>query len=164
MVLLLSCTTAPAAFQSPDECRALSAGAQRDECWAAVAPELFSDDPVAAEAIVMEQVGDSKVRDFIWLTVTREVDPGSYRWCEKIEERALGARCRTLVSRPHLHRALQQEGGAAGQPKTGGPPPGGAGPRRGPPPGGGPPGEGPPGEGPPGEGPPGEGPPGEGQP
>ena len=119
------------------DCEAPSSGSRQDECWAKVAPSLFRADPEGAERIVATQVGDPRVRDYIWLTVTREVDPGSYKYCDKIEEAALEERCRVLVSRPHLHRELLKgEGGQGGPPGAG-------------PPGGGPPGAGPPGGGPP---------------
>ncbi len=134
-----------------DACRAMAAGPARDECWGQHAPELFRADPQAAAALVESEVADPQIRDFIYLTVTRDVDPSSYTWCDRIQEPALKARCRVLVSRPHLHRELI--GGGAGDGPAGaggGPPPGsGAGPG-GLPPGGGPP---PPGGGPP---PPGE--------
>lgn len=153
-LLLLACSQGPVSFTSPDQCRTMEAGPARDECWAAMAPELFRQDPTGAEQVVIEQVQDPKVLDFIWLTVTREVDPGSNRWCEKIQDPAIGARCRTLVSRPHLHRALQQERGQ----QPGGPPQGGPGPQGGPPPGGlGPQGALPPGQAPQGP-PPGQAP------
>ena len=129
------CTGGPS---GPDDCQAMDAGAARDECWAAHAPELFrqSADRTQAIATIETQVGDSQVRDFIWLSITREVDPSSFTYCKKIEEQALAERCRVLVSRPHLHRELVG-GGGGDKAGPGGPPPG-AGPG-GPPPGGGPP-------------------------
>ncbi len=158
LLLALACSGDTAHYDDPDQCRAMDAGADRDECWAAVAPQLFREDPVAAQQTIIDQVQDDKVRDFIWLTVTREVDPGSTRWCELIQDPALAERCKVLVSRPHLHRALQEEhGGAAGQPppggrRGGGPPPAGpppaGGPRGGPPPGAGAPPPGAPRQGP----------------
>ncbi len=130
-------------WSGPEDCEGLSAGAAADECWAQYAPEVFRTDPGRGEKIVMEKVQDAQIRDFIWLTVTREVDPSSYRYCEKIKESAIEQRCRVLVSRPHLHRELMR--GSAGEQGNGGagggPSPGGAqgGPPPGRPPGGGPP-------------------------
>jgi len=98
----------------------MAAGAARDECWATVAPELFRADPVAAEALVREQVQDPTVLDFIWLTVTREVYPETPLYCEKIADEAMKTRCRTVVSRPHLHRSLKE--GADGPGPQGAPP------------------------------------------
>ena len=136
-----ACSTAPS---SAADCQAMGSSSARDECWATHASELFRNSTNRAEAVALieQQVQDSQVRDFIWLSVTREVDPSSFTYCKKIEEQALAERCRVLVSRPHLHRELVGSGGKdkAG---PGGPPPG-AGPG-GPPPGGGPPRGGPPG-------------------
>ena len=141
-----ACSTAPS---SPADCQAMSAGNERDECWATHAPELFRSTPNRAEAmaVIEQQVGDARVRDFIWLSITREVDPSTFDYCKKIEEQALAERCRVLVSRPHLHRELVGNT----KPGPGGPPPG-AGPG-GPPPGGGPPGGAPAGGDPPSQGP-----------
>ncbi len=123
----------------PSDCEAMGAGAARDECWSTHAPTLFraTSDPDAAVALISQQVEDQQIRDFIWLTITREVDPSSYRYCRLIEEQALAERCRVLVSRPHLHRELVggQAGGAGGGPPPGGGPPGGGPPGGGPPPG-----------------------------
>jgi hypothetical protein len=110
LLLLVACQGEP---QSVAECPDLS-GSQRDECYAKYAADLFRQDPAGAEEVVNTQVSDSQVRDYIWLTVTREVDPSSYRYCDRIVEPTLGERCRVLVSRPHLHRELQREGGAPG--------------------------------------------------
>lgn len=124
---------------SPEDCPGEPAGEARDNCWLEHATTLFreTDDRSAAIATIQAQVEDPRVRDFIWLSITREVDPSSFVYCKMIEEQALAERCRVLVSRPHLHRELVGGGGAG----PGGPPAGrgpGAGPG-GPPPGGGPP-------------------------
>ncbi|MDG1481894.1 MAG: hypothetical protein P8R54_20050 [Myxococcota bacterium] len=138
---LFACNTS--SWDSPEDCEALSAGERRDDCWSVHAVELFKTNPDRGESLVEEQVSDQQIRDFIWLQVTREVNPGSYRYCEKIQESVLQERCKTLVSRPHLHRELlqgeQSPGGQGGAP--GGGPPGG-GPPQGGSPGGGPPGGG----------------------
>ncbi|MFT5685060.1 MAG: hypothetical protein ACI8RZ_006006, partial [Myxococcota bacterium] len=141
---LLACNTS--SWDSPEDCEALSAGEKRDDCWSVHAVELFKTDPDRGVSVVEEQVSEQQIRDFIWLQVTREVDPGSYRYCERIEESVLQARCKTLVSRPHLHRELLQgEQPPGGQ--GGGPPGGGAKGGKGGPPGAGQ-GNGPPGGGP----------------
>ena len=149
---LFACNTN--SWSSAEDCESLSAGEQQDDCWSVHAVELFKTDPDRGTAVVEEQVSDQQIRDFIWLQVTREVDPGSYRYCERIQESVLQERCKTLVSRPHLHRELLQGetppgggpkggppgGGAQGGAPQGGPPQGGGGqggsPQGGPPPGG----------------------------
>lgn len=140
--LLVACSTSPT---RASDCQGMSAGTARDECWVAHAPELFREaaDPQVAIETIQTQVGDSNARDFIWLIVTREVDPSSYRYCKLIEGQALAERCRVVVSRPHLHRDISGRGGPEGA--GGGPPPGGApggtpAGQGGPPPGGPPPG------------------------
>lgn len=147
---MFACSTGPS---GPEDCPGQPEGEARDNCWLTHATELFrtTDDRTAAIATIDSQVSDTGVRDFIWLAITREVDPSSFTYCKKIEEQALAERCRVLVSRPHLHRELvggggEQKGGPGGPPPgagPGGPPPGGGGPppkgKAGPPPGGGPP-------------------------
>jgi hypothetical protein len=102
------------------ECATLSPGPDADACYVEQAAELFRTDPQKAEREVDTRMVDPTLRDFVYLTATREVDPTSLRWCQKIQEPALQDRCRVLVSRPHLHRALTGGEGAAG----GGPAPG----------------------------------------
>jgi len=142
LALILACSGG--SWSSIEDCEGLSKGPKADECWAEYLPDVFRADAERGIELVETKIEDQRVKDFVWLTVTREVDPGSYKYCERIQEEALAERCRVLVSRPHLHRELMK-----GQ-KSGGPPGGG-------PPGGGPPGGGPPGGGPPGGGPPGGG-------
>ena len=124
LALALACTGAQE-WTGPDDCKALSAGADRDECWVAHAPALFKQDAAAGTRLVDEQVQDQTVKDFIWLTITREVDPTSYKYCDRIQETAMAERCRVLVSRPHLHRELLRDRDATGAAGAqGGPPPG----------------------------------------
>lgn len=106
-------------------CEGKADASARDECYAASLPELFRKDPALGEQLTQEKITDPQLRDFVYLTVTREIDPGSYRWCEKIKEPALAERCRVIVSRPHLHRELLNLG-SGGTPPGGAPPPAGA--------------------------------------
>ena len=114
----------------------LSQGPERDECWSLQAVALFQqnrDNPTQAETVIDEQVENPDIKDFIWLEVTKGFAPQSYRYCERIANEALKERCKTIVSRPHLHRELLQAPDGGGEALPGGPPPGGPG---GPPPGG----------------------------
>jgi hypothetical protein len=104
IVLLVACGFGEP--KSSKDCERIGNAANRDECYAKVLPELFRTDPNQAESITDSQVSEKQIRDFIYLTVTRQIDPGSYRWCNKIEEPALNERCRVIVSRPHLHKEL----------------------------------------------------------
>lgn len=122
LLLLIGC--GPERYTSVDQCESLSGGARQDTCWADTLPALFKTDRAKAERLTKERVQDARVRDFIWLSVTRDVDPGSMRYCEFIEEAAMKERCRVLVSRPHLHRELTGKGGEG--PGAGGAPAGGA--------------------------------------
>jgi hypothetical protein len=132
------------------DCDGLRGDKQRDECYLAVLVDVFKAD--AADGVAMvERISDPVSRDFAWYQVTSTVDPHSNKYCDKIKDATLGARCRTVVARPHLHRDLTgASNGKAGPgaPAPGGPgaPPPGAGPG-GPPPGGAPPGSPPPADG-----------------
>ena len=121
LLLLLGCGSDH--FVKVDECESLASGARQDTCWSETLPNLFRTDRARAERLTKERVSDPRVRDFIWLSVTRDVDPGSTRYCELIEETAMKERCRVLVSRPHLHRELTGKGGNG--PGAGGAPAGG---------------------------------------
>ena len=80
-----------------------------DSCYGEVLPDLFRTDPDGADTIAQSKIQDPMVRDFVYLTVTREIDPSTYRWCERMQEAVLIERCRVIVGRPHLHDALKIE-------------------------------------------------------
>lgn len=120
LLLALGCT--PEEFTSVDQCEAMSGGASQDACWAETLPALYRTERARAETLTRERVSDPRVRDYIYLTVTRDVDPGSIRYCEMIEETALKERCRVLVSRPHLHRELSGKPAQPYAPGDKGPP------------------------------------------
>ena len=112
--------------RTPEDCVA-STGAAADECYQRVAPAVFRQNPDAGIALVEEKIQDPTVRDFVYLSVTREVDPNTTRYCDRIKDKTFADRCRVIVSRPHLHRDLTgspSPGGAPGA-APGGPPPAG---------------------------------------
>lgn len=118
----LACDRAdPSSWERPEDCEPLTAERARDECRAVVAPEVFRQDLGAGERWVAE-ISDVLIRDYAWLSVTREVDLRGKRYCDRIETPELAERCNTLVSRPHLLQQLQRGG-----------PPGRGGPGKGPP-------------------------------
>ncbi|MCP4810666.1 MAG: hypothetical protein GY913_18375 [Proteobacteria bacterium] len=143
-LLLLACQPDPESWHVAADCESLSDAAVQDECWLKVSVEVAKTDQAAGEALV-DKIQDPLVKDYAWHSLTRDVDPTSYKYCEKIENDKLADRCRVLVSRPHLHPHLIGDG-AADDPR---PPGGGKGPAgpdggKGPPPGeNGPPPEGP---------------------
>ncbi len=116
----------------PEDCEGLSPGANADACWTAVIPALARTDPERASQYAEERVADDQTRDFLYLQLTRDVDPGNARWCHRIREKMIQDRCTVLVRRPHLHRALgvateqaRKDGAATpGPPPPGAPPPG----------------------------------------
>lgn len=128
---LIACS--PSEPSVPADCEAVLSSSAKDECYAKVAPEIFRTDPAAGQSLVEEKITDVTVRDFVYLKVTREVDPSTTRYCDRIQDRVLADRCRVLVSRPHLHRGLATPPGG---PPSGGPAPGGGPPPGSPPPGG----------------------------
>lgn len=125
MVLLLlsalfACSTPQPS--TPEGCAALSSAADRDECFLAILPDIFKTDPAKGVALTESSVQDAATRDFVWLTVTRDVDPNSEKYCVRIVDPLLQERCKVLVSRPHLHRELLD--GRPAPMRAGGPPPG----------------------------------------
>ncbi len=107
--------------QTPADCAA-STGAAADECYQRVAPAVFRQSPEAGIALVEEKIQDPTVRDFVYLSVTREVDPNTTRYCDRIKDKTFADRCRVLVSRPHLHRDLTGQDRPPGSPPPGTPP------------------------------------------
>ena len=123
LFVLLGC--GPTHYSTVAQCEALKSGAAQDSCWAEVLPPLFRTDRTAADGLTQTRVSDVRVRDYIYLTVTRDVDPGTMRYCEQIHEAAIKERCRVLVSRPHLHRELSGKPAQPFQPGDRGIPPNG---------------------------------------
>lgn len=120
-------------------CAALGSASDRDECFLAILPGIFRTDPAHGISLTEKSISDPATRDFVWLTVTRDVDPNSEKYCDRIVDPLLKERCKVLVSRPHLHRNLidgkgppmTPHGGPGAVPTMapgapGGPPPGGA--------------------------------------
>ena len=112
LLLLMACS--PTHYTTVAQCEGIASGAGQDTCWADVLPTLFRTDSAKADGLTQTRVSDVRVRDYIYLTVTRDVDPGTMKYCDKIQEPAMKDRCRVLVSRPHLHRELS--GGGSGLP------------------------------------------------
>lgn len=121
---LVGCSTP--APTNPEGCMELGSATARDECFLLLLPSIFKTDPARGIELTLSSVSDPATRDFVWLTVTRDVDPNSDKYCNRITDTLLKDRCKVLVSRPHLHRNLiDGKGppmGAHGQPGVGGPP------------------------------------------
>lgn len=79
-------------------------GPARAQCLVEVLPPLFKTQPEEALQIAEREISDPLQRDFLYLKVTRDVDPSTPRYCDKIQDEKIRERCRVLVSRPHLHR------------------------------------------------------------
>ena len=115
VLLLLAC----GGWTTIDDCAAL-AGERFDRCVDETVLDLYRVDPGAADLWV-QKVEDPLTRDYIYYKVTREVHPGDFLYCDRIEMEKLKARCRVIVSRPHLHKGLAHPGGQVqvGQPRMG---------------------------------------------
>jgi hypothetical protein len=90
----------------PEDCAGLSAGKSRDECFLSIVQPVFKKDAEAGIAMVEKEIADPVTKDFAWYTVTKDVDPASNKYCDRIKDQTLAGRCRQIVSRPHLHRGL----------------------------------------------------------
>jgi hypothetical protein len=95
----------PSSWSSEADCAAIEDVAWRDECYAKIALEVTRTDRPAGAALVMK-IQDPLIRDYTWLTITREVDPGTPEFCRRIKKSEIRDRCEMLVRRPHLHREL----------------------------------------------------------
>jgi len=104
--LLFACSPK---WSSVADCEKETEVSLADSCYGEVLPDLFRTDPNGADQLVQARIQDPMVRDFVYLTVTREIDPSTYRWCERMQEKVLIERCRVIVGRPHLHEALKIE-------------------------------------------------------
>ena len=103
IVVPVSCTPSPKQ-NIPEECASLPMGVEKDDCWGNCIIEVFSADSQKGMQIMESEISNPKVRDFLWLEITRKINPTTMTYCKKIADKDLFNRCQTLVSRPHLHR------------------------------------------------------------
>lgn len=96
---------------SPEDCAGLPTAKQRDECYLIVVGDVFKKDADAGIKLVETQIEDQTNKDFAWYTVTRNVDPHSNKYCDRIKDPTLADRCRKVVARPHLNRELKNRDG-----------------------------------------------------
>ena len=91
---------------TPEDCAGISGAKEKDACYLQVVPSIFKANPEAGIKMVETEISDPLTRDMAWYNVTKEVDPSSNKYCDRMKDRTLADRCRTVVSRPHLHRDL----------------------------------------------------------
>jgi hypothetical protein len=103
-LIMLACTSQ--SWKNAEDCAQLPMGIDKDNCWSVHLVELFAEDSQQGFSIIENEVSSVKVQDYLWLEMTREVDPTTMTYCKKIIDKALMERCRMLVSRPHLHRDI----------------------------------------------------------
>ena len=97
--------------KTPEDCAGLATSKARDECYLVVIEDVFKKDADAGVKLVETQMTDQTNKDFAWYTVTRNVDPNSPKYCERIKDRTLADRCLKVVARPHLNRDLKNRDG-----------------------------------------------------
>ncbi len=98
----LACTQTT--WSTAEDCYALSKGEARDDCFSHHVITLLQNNAQKTEQDVATLIHDPLVRDYIWLKVTREYNPVSQKYCQKIQDKTLKERCVTLVRRPHLYK------------------------------------------------------------
>jgi hypothetical protein len=110
LLVVMGCQNSPEVATSPEECMAMKKSDRRDDCWAQQAVSLFKSDEEKGLKMIESQISDPKIADYIWLTVTREHNPMTQKYCDRIRNGDLKERCLVLVRRPHLHRDILRDG------------------------------------------------------
>ena len=105
-VLVFGVACSASAPKSAADCVDIGSDAARDECYLSVLVETFKADREEGTRIIESELKNPLNRDFAWYDVTQRVDPNTDRYCKRIQERQLAARCRDFVARPPLHREL----------------------------------------------------------
>lgn len=104
-ILLTACQgSSEKDWATQEDCAALSPGDVKDDCYGHFIVDIFKTDSKRGMQIMNEEISNDSVRDFLWLEITRKVDPTTTKFCQLIKTQTLMKRCQTLVSRPHLHR------------------------------------------------------------
>ncbi len=105
MLTWMGCQSGPSNnWGSVDDCAAIPSGNLQDDCWGHFIVDVFKTDSKRGMDIMQNKISSDSVRDYLWLEVTRKVDPTTTKFCQQIQSKTLTKRCQTLVSRPHLHR------------------------------------------------------------
>ena len=105
LTLIMGCQSEPSnSWSSVDDCAAIAPGNPQDDCWGHFIVDVFKTDSKRGMDIMQNKISSDSVRDYLWLEVTRKVDPTTTKFCQQIQSKTLAKRCQTLVSRPHLHR------------------------------------------------------------
>lgn len=95
----------PEDWHDVSDCEAIDDTRWADECYAQLAVDVMRGSDEAGEALIAA-ITDPLVKDYVLLKVTREVHPGTPKYCRQIEKKELRSRCDLIVRRPHLHREL----------------------------------------------------------
>lgn len=104
-IVLSGCTASSTkAWITEEDCSGLEMGDVKDDCWGHFIVEVYKKDPKRGMEIMQQEISNDSVRDYLWLQITRKVDPTTTKFCQMIQSKTLLKRCQTLVSRPHLHR------------------------------------------------------------
>ena len=105
LVLTLACdnSTVP---RSSEDCMGMNKGELRDDCWSNHILSVFEENEKRGTDILNDHISDPQVADYLWLMVTRDYNPSTRKYCDRIMNSALKERCMVLVSRPHLHRDI----------------------------------------------------------
>ena len=102
---ILGCQSTPdKGWSTQEDCVALPAGDVKDDCYGHFIVDIFKSDAKRGMDIMQQEISNDSVRDYLWLEITRKVDPTTTKFCQLIQSQTLMKRCQTLVSRPHLHR------------------------------------------------------------
>ena len=103
--LTVACQSTPdKGWSTKEDCAALPAGNIKDDCFGHFIVDIFKSDSKQGMEIMQQEISNDSVRDYLWLELTRKVDPTTTKFCQLIQSQTLMKRCQTLVSRPHLHR------------------------------------------------------------
>lgn len=104
-LMFVSCKSTPdQAWSTQEDCAKLATGDVKDDCYGHFIVDIFKSDAKRGMEIMQQEISNDNVRDYLWLEVTRKVDPTTTKFCQLIQSQTLMKRCQTLVSRPHLHR------------------------------------------------------------
>lgn len=103
--LTVACQSTPEkGWSTLEDCAALPVGNTKDDCFGQFIVDIFKSDSKRGMEIMQQEISNDSVRDYLWLEITRKVDPTTTKFCQLIQSQTLLKRCATLVSRPHLHR------------------------------------------------------------
>ena len=88
-ILFMGCQSTLTKVGVQEDCASLPIGNVKDDCYGHFIVDIFKSDPKSGMKIMQQEISNDDVRDYLWLEVTRKVDPTTTKFCQLIKSQTL---------------------------------------------------------------------------